>query len=190
MTSSVLKALAIVVAILAVLVIGGSLVSQFVFPRATVLNRQVFKHKTLEVYTTHTASGFDTQCVIFESKLPEGGWIKPFLEVCGDLFSDFSSKDLRFLEDQKAYLTYYSYFAVTANSGQTWTVHNAWDFEFCKQKKLGCSPDPAELQIGRNGSGRMVVDGWSRYPAPDWQGTFLLETRDFGQTWRLISGSK
>jgi hypothetical protein len=191
MTSSILKALAIVVATLAVLVIGGSLVSQFVFPRVTVLNRQVFKRKTLEVYTTHTASGFDTQCVIFESKLPEEGWVKPFLEVCGDLFEDFSSKEFHFVNDQIAYLTHFSYFAVTTNSGKTWTVQDARNFEFCKRQQLGCFFDEAALRIDFTGFGRTHVAWWKRESnrEPELK-YFVLESRDFGQSWELVSGPK
>jgi hypothetical protein len=187
MTSSILKTLAIIAAILAVLAIGGSLVAYFLFSPAVVLNRQVFKRKTLEVYTTHTASSFDTQCVTFESKLPDEGQVKPFLEVCGDLFEDFSSKEFYFVNDQIAYLTHFSYFAVTANSGKTWTVQDARNFEFCKRQQLGCFFDEATLRIEFTGFGRTHIAWWKRETnqEPELK-YFVLESRDFGQSWKLV----
>jgi hypothetical protein len=189
-----LKILTIPAVILVALVIGGSLLLNYWSSDRfdKVFNRQMFKRGALEIHTTHFAEAlsFDTHCVRVESRAPSSATLQHVFESCGDLAEDFSSKDLYFLGDQKAYLIYENQFAVTVNSGKTWSVWDGWNVELCEQKKLMCFPNPKKLRILQDGMGSMEINAANRPGTPDWQGTFLLETEDFGQSWRLVSESK
>jgi hypothetical protein len=179
---------------LAIVIVGGLYFYDLFRDRpGEVLNKQVFKHGLLEIQTIHKVEDgptFDGQCVRVESRTPSSTTLQHVFESCGDLWEDFSSKDLHFLGDQKAYLTYGYHFAATVDAGKTWSVWDGWNVELCEQKKLMCFPNPEKLRIGQDGIGSMEVHAGNRPGTPEWSGTFLLDTRDFGQTWRLVSASK
>jgi hypothetical protein len=194
MTSAMLKILIIPTVILVALVIGGSLLLRYWSSDRfdKVFNRQMFKRGLLEIHTMHLAKAlsFDTRCVRVESRVPSSMMFQHVFESCGDLWEDFSSNDLHFLGEQKAYLTYGWYFAVTVNSGKSWSVWDGWNGELCEQKKMLCFPDSKTVRIRQDGTGSMEIYAGNLPGMPESSGTFLLTTRDFGQTWRLVSESK
>jgi len=84
---------------------------------------------------------------------------------------------IRFLNDQVAYFFMSNYYAVTTDSGRTWSIWDAEKDLAYREHKLWLSIK--EVHIETDWTGKMILA-----PLPDQAGRVpLLHTNDYGRHW-------
>lgn len=116
---------------------------------------------------------------VFQSGLKDADEWREILTVLTDEPIPIPRENIRFVDDQIAYFFMRNYYAVTTDSGRSWSIWDAQKGLSYRQHKLW--PYAKDVHIEPDGSGNMTlpprVDGGGDVPA--------LYTNDHGRHWSV-----
>jgi hypothetical protein len=116
---------------------------------------------------------------VFQSAAKDSNGLHEVLTVRTDEPNPIPHDDIRFINNQTAYFFMSNYYAVTTDSGRTWSIWDAEKNLAYRQHNLW--PSIKEVHIESSGTGKMtlppLVDQGAEVP--------LLHTNDYGRHWSV-----
>lgn len=115
---------------------------------------------------------------VFESSNAASGDWQEIMSVKNDDDVPLPRDQIRILNDQIAYISMREKYAVTTDSGRTWTVWEATPQNF---SKLQSAANIRDVRINIDGNGTMQLDSLVNGQIT----TLIVSTKDYGRRWNL-----